>query len=78
MICDIKDSTKIEKAFQKDQKTMNLDETYKIDFMDLIQHRKDDRERQRPIKRVEEEEEKPQKRKKCEDIHSYLNLKNSR
>lgn len=37
-------SAKIEKAFQKKQKTMTLDETYKIDFLEMIQHRKDVRQ----------------------------------
>lgn len=34
-------SQKIETAFKKGQKTMTLDETYKIDFTESIQHRKD-------------------------------------
>jgi uncharacterized protein YktA (UPF0223 family) len=34
-------SAKIEKAYQKGQKTMTLDETYKIDFTELFQHRKE-------------------------------------
>lgn len=36
-------STKIEKAYSKGQKTMKLDEQYKIDFKEMIQHRNEAR-----------------------------------
>jgi len=57
------DSTKIEKAYQKKQKSVKLNENYKIDFKEMIQHRIDDFNRQRQIKReAPEKEEKPKKR----------------
>jgi hypothetical protein len=64
---DIDVSNKIETAYQKSQKTTKLDDTYKINFTLMIQHRIDDENRQRAIKRVFEaeikEEEAPKKRK---------------
>lgn len=35
----LQDAKKIEKAYKKGQKTMKLDDKYKIDFQDMIQFR---------------------------------------
>ncbi len=60
-------SAKIETAFQKGQKTIQVDETYSINFSDLIQFQRDDKDKQRPVKRVEvegsEKKDKGEKRK---------------
>jgi hypothetical protein len=45
------DTAKLEKAFKKGQKTMKLNDKYKIDFKQMLQVRHDDPDRQRPIKR---------------------------
>eukprot|EP01116_Phalansterium_solitarium_P013744 TRINITY_DN3114_c0_g1_i1.p1 TRINITY_DN3114_c0_g1~~TRINITY_DN3114_c0_g1_i1.p1 ORF type:complete len:181 (-),score=7.97 TRINITY_DN3114_c0_g1_i1:60-602(-) len=47
------DSKRIESAFKKNQKTFKLSDEYKIDFAALIQHRIEDRNRQRAVKRLE-------------------------
>eukprot|EP01012_Entosiphon_sulcatum_P051928 TRINITY_DN71310_c0_g1_i1.p1 TRINITY_DN71310_c0_g1~~TRINITY_DN71310_c0_g1_i1.p1 ORF type:complete len:185 (-),score=43.79 TRINITY_DN71310_c0_g1_i1:64-618(-) len=47
-----KDNKKIEDAFQAKKKTLVLSAKYHIDFGNMIQHRADDYDRQRDIKRV--------------------------
>jgi len=61
------DSAKIEKAFQKKQKTVQLNDTYKVNFKDKIQFRMDDPDKQRDIKRVDPPEKKGKKRGKEEE-----------
>jgi len=70
------DSKKIEAGFQKNQKTVKLNDTYKIDIKKMFQFRIDDPDRQRNVKREEpkkakrpkeEEEEEPKKKNKKEE-----------
>jgi len=56
-----KDSQKIETAWQKKQKTLKLNDTYKVDLKNMFQFRSDDPDRQRNIKREEAEEPKEKK-----------------
>jgi hypothetical protein len=45
------DNNKLEDGFRKKQKKMKLNDTYSIDYKEMIQHRSDDYNRQREIKR---------------------------
>jgi len=73
------DSTKIEKAFNKGQKTFTLNNKYKIDFKTLIQVRKDDANKQRAIKRVEKNEDnKNNKKRKADEVEDVNNNNNEK
>eukprot|EP01118_Nematostelium_gracile_P000235 TRINITY_DN10230_c0_g1_i1.p1 TRINITY_DN10230_c0_g1~~TRINITY_DN10230_c0_g1_i1.p1 ORF type:complete len:262 (+),score=83.72 TRINITY_DN10230_c0_g1_i1:52-837(+) len=58
------DQKKLETAFEKGQKTLKLNKTYKVDLKKMFQYRIDDPDRQRDIRR---EEQKGQKREKEEE-----------
>eukprot|EP00026_Physarum_polycephalum_P011073 Phypoly_transcript_11269.p1 GENE.Phypoly_transcript_11269~~Phypoly_transcript_11269.p1 ORF type:complete len:353 (+),score=96.10 Phypoly_transcript_11269:152-1210(+) len=62
------ENAKLEKAYQKKQKTMKLSEKYKIDFNDMIQYQATDRNRQRAIKREEEGEEEEEEEESEEEV----------
>jgi len=47
---------KLEAAYKKGQTSMDFGKLYKIDFKHMIQYRVADKERQRPIRRLEEDE----------------------
>jgi len=60
------DAKKLEQAHQKGQKVLKLNDTYKVDMKQMFQFRSDDPDKQREIKR-EEDEGKGQKRAKDDD-----------
>eukprot|EP01116_Phalansterium_solitarium_P008688 TRINITY_DN22642_c0_g1_i1.p2 TRINITY_DN22642_c0_g1~~TRINITY_DN22642_c0_g1_i1.p2 ORF type:complete len:189 (+),score=27.82 TRINITY_DN22642_c0_g1_i1:167-733(+) len=46
------DSIRIERAFCRHQKTFKLSDEHRLDFVEMIQYRLEDRNRQRPIRRM--------------------------